>query len=563
MSGKKKSYLSIILLCSIVVLLFLYLAAQNHGSMKTVERLEGGWTFSLNDSLSSAQPADTLSSYIFPDVKKGDVITLSRTIHESDAKDHMIAFDTWHTVTNVYLDGALLYTYGNEYAQKEQMFGNVRHYIDLPSDYTGKTLSLELTATEVNPMPYLTSVAYYEPSNDAVFWFNRPLILLFLGMFFVFLGIIIAFISCIFTSYKNISFEQLMLGICIILTGIYILSRGNFIQVLITDPVIYNAIEYVSLILLPLPMLLYWYHDAVTCPKSGVRAGYYICVVSNCIFTAVSVLLNFTTSIHLCQLLPLFYVLVLFVAIIVVLLIKYQDKSASNIKKKIYILGICSFLAGAILSIIAFRLCYNVYMAEKLELWKWYNYILPFAMCVLVIFFFMAFFIDMKQILENNYRNEFLKYIAYSDAMTKLYNRRRFEEDIENLLQNPDTGIYGIISIDINNLKKVNDNLGHSAGDMMLVSFSRILSLACVGAASAYRLGGDEFAVLATHNPETECPNILKRMQEAIDLFNEESHPFTLSAAYGMSTSLEASDPQAILELADTRMYENKKRMKS
>lgn len=563
MSNKMKAGIAMVLLCCTAIMLLFYLGLQNRALKQNIETLEGGWSFALNDTAAPVQPEGVLSSYIFPTVLKGDTATLSRGFSEADGPDRMLAFDTWHCVVRVFIEGEQIYEAGEPYAARGQMLGAVRHIVRLPERFTGKMLTLELVATENNPMPYLTSVAYYEAGEPAILWFNRPLGLLVLGSFFVFLGFAIAFLSCILVTQKRVSLDQMMLGICIVLTGTYILSRGNFIQLLIPDPLLYNAIEYVSLFLLPIPILFYWYRDALRCSHAGVRLGYYICVALNCVFVVVSLLLNFVSAIHLSQLLPVFYFLVLFLAVVIFVLVWFQEKTEDILRKKIYIFGINAFIAGSILSIVAFRLCYNTAVADALKLWSWYNYILPFSMCTLVAFFCMAFALDMKRLLENSFRHEFLQYAAYSDVLTKLFNRRSFQEDAKCLDRVWEERKYGIVSIDLNNLKEVNDTLGHSAGDYMLESFSKLLVAACKNGMKAYRLGGDEFAVVSPDQNVEDCSGFLEKLLVSVADFNREDHGFVLSAACGLATSEEAETVETVFELADRRMYENKKEMKS
>lgn len=562
MSDKRKSYLTIIMLCGTIILLLGYITLVNNSHLKEIQTLEGGWSFSVNGT-AAPPPGDTLSAYIFPTVLTGDEVTLTRTFTEENAPNRMLTFDTWHSITTVHLDGAPLYTQGQPYADRGQMLGQVRHNIHLPPDYQGKTLTLSFRATEDNPLPYLTSVAFYEAGDPMLLWFNRPLGLLFLGSFFVFLGVVIGFIACAFAAYGEIATEQLLLGICVVLTGVYILSRGNFIQLLIPDPLIYNAIEYVSLFMLPIPVLLYWQKDALTCSKQAVRLGYRLSITLNIAFVVGAILLNFTTPIHLCQLLIPFYLLVLLVSAVMFGLLRFQERAVDTLRKKIYMSGIVSFILGAILSIVAFRLCYNTYVAELLRLWSWYNYILPASMCILVLFFSMAFVLDMKQLLEHSFRHEFLQYAAYSDMLTQLSNRRSFHEKLQQLEETSGPEGYGLISIDLNDLKEVNDKLGHHTGDQMLEAFAKLLTTLCTGGMQAYRLGGDEFAVIVTHTPVDTCPAFTHQLLKAVERFNQTPTPFHLSAAYGYATSGEGESPLDVFKLSDRRMYEKKREMKA
>ena len=138
-----------------------------------------------------------------------------------------IVFDTWHMVTKVYLDSILIYSWGVEYSNEGIMLGAARHHIVLPTDYNGKLLTIELTATENGAMPNITSVAYYSSGDAAIIWFNRPIVLGIAGIFYVIIGFAIVVISCMFMDKGKYNIEEIMIGACVMLTGIYILSRGK------------------------------------------------------------------------------------------------------------------------------------------------------------------------------------------------------------------------------------------------------------------------------------------------------------------------------------------------
>lgn len=562
MARRGGKYISILAWGIIMFFLFAFFCVQNTYLTENITTLEGGWKFSLNGEEFATQPKENLESFIFPDVAKGDTITLTRKFQEANTDGMMLAFDTWHTVTNVYVDNAQIYSWGESYAQKGQMLGTARHCIFIQKDSQGKELKIELLATETNPMPNITSVVWYETSDGGAFWFNRPIILLFIGIFFVLFGVGISFVACIFISRKYHFLEPLMIGCTICSTGIYILCRGNFLQLVIYSPQIYNAIEYISLFITPLFILLHLYHDVTYCKNSFTKKLYNTTIWIYVLFMVGSLLLNFTTDAHFCEMLQFYYILALFTVLTIFRVVYICAKEQTAKKRKIYTLGILAFLFGAIISIVAFRLCYHPYWGEKLYLWEWYNYILPFSLCILVAFFVLAFFVDMKQIIDNSYRTEILNYMAYYDALTDIYNRRCFEEDMKKL-DSLKGNTYGIISMDLNGLKQINDTFGHNIGDSMLKVFAEVLCKICGKDARPYRLGGDEFAIIVAEKNKISCEQIISNLQTEMERINRLGNPFTLSAAYGMAENQESAEALEIFDLADKRMYERKQQTKS
>jgi diguanylate cyclase (GGDEF)-like protein len=98
--------------------------------------------------------------------------------------------------------------------------------------------------------------------------------------------------------------------------------------------------------------------------------------------------------------------------------------------------------------------------------------------------------------------NRRLQHLAYHDQLTGLSNRYAFDEVLAENMTTPARS-FGLLLLDIDNLKQVNDSMGHSVGDGLICETGR--RLANVGAGvSVYRLGGDEFAVLCPECGDTD-----------------------------------------------------------
>lgn len=86
--------------------------------------------------------------------------------------------------------------------------------------------------------------------------------------------------------------------------------------------------------------------------------------------------------------------------------------------------------------------------------------------------------------------------MAYTDV-TGINNKLAYQNHINRLNNADDTFLVGVIMLDLNNLKRVNDTLGHEMGDRYIESFSAILAGMQNERISAYRIGGDEFCVIS------------------------------------------------------------------
>ena len=141
---------------------------------------------------------------------------------------------------------------------------------------------------------------------------------------------------------------------------------------------------------------------------------------------------------------------------------------------------------------------------------------------------------------------------AIRDALTGCYNRRAYEEDLKRISMGSDF-IY--VAIDINGLKGVNDNLGHEAGDRMILGAAQCIEECFGDNGKTYRLGGDEFSALI-HADREALTRMLSRFEEAMASWSENDQ-IVLSASYGFASHADHpnEDVNALAKIADEQMY--------
>lgn len=159
--------------------------------------------------------------------------------------------------------------------------------------------------------------------------------------------------------------------------------------------------------------------------------------------------------------------------------------------------------------------------------------------------------------------NRILKQKAYLDAHTGLPNKSRCEELLRNTGFLPDS--IGFIMFDLNNLKVVNDTLGHTAGDALIANFARILRNVMPQKDFVGRYGGDEFIVIL-HDVTSEqyVKDLLQHLIDEVDYFNGTKNHTPISFAHGYTLSSEYTECtlRTLLDKADHNMYINKKKTK-
>ena len=159
---------------------------------------------------------------------------------------------------------------------------------------------------------------------------------------------------------------------------------------------------------------------------------------------------------------------------------------------------------------------------------------------------------------EEKRREERLVRIAMTDEMTRLFNRRCYEEDLIEYRNKPLSDDFVLFSMDVNCLKAVNDTKGHAAGDELIKGSADCLVLSVGSKGKAYRTGGDEFmAVVHTDDPEALRGSIMKMAAQWHGAYVEE---VTVSVGFAAGKDHPGASVDELERLADADMYAEKER---
>lgn len=152
-----------------------------------------------------------------------------------------------------------------------------------------------------------------------------------------------------------------------------------------------------------------------------------------------------------------------------------------------------------------------------------------------------------------------------TDGLTGLNNRREFDAHLQRKIELCPEHEWGLLMIDVDDFKRINDELGHAVGDEALWHTADILR-GVFGKDPVFlaRYGGDEFAVLGDWFGQEQIEEAIARIQEGIDRFNKEGQlPLQLSMSIGYAFWHEAGRRgENLIQQADERMYEEKQKKK-
>ncbi len=159
---------------------------------------------------------------------------------------------------------------------------------------------------------------------------------------------------------------------------------------------------------------------------------------------------------------------------------------------------------------------------------------------------------------ERHHAEKQLRFISSHDALTGLYNRAYFEQELERVEQNDKFPI-SIVMADLDWLKTVNDSLGHDAGDELLKRAAQALHAALRAEDIVARVGGDEFAVVLPSTDVRTAAEIVERIKANVARDNQNPDQPLLSLSIGVATAENACAIPAAMKESDVRMYAEKK----
>ena len=188
-----------------------------------------------------------------------------------------------------------------------------------------------------------------------------------------------------------------------------------------------------------------------------------------------------------------------------------------------------------------------------------------------IVFGVVAIIVDtyLLKVRINGYINErILRRMVYVDSLTSLGNELSYlekREELDKKIKTLENIEFGLVMLDVNNVKLTNDTYGHIYGCAMIVETAHYLKT-IFETSKLYHVGGDEFLVVVIEDDLKKIDDILKKFDQAMEnyLFKKNSFELRLTVARGFTRFDKETDHSFsdVLARADAYMYMNKKEMK-
>lgn len=513
---------------------------------------------------------ETFDSHLFNFTSCQDKITMHIPMEKAWEKENQsINFFFYNSVVKAYYKDQLLATYGENL--KRHMIGKLLVSIPVPPEAFGEEIRVEIF-----PKMHFMENNFDEPvlinDRDAMFFtiigqetsyalFVMTLIATYLGM-----------VIFLFFSPRHIyAREGFWLMAMIFALTLWHLGNSGMLYKLSDDANLSAVGEYIGMyLLLPSAPIYASYETERPRVKKYLRIVGSIC---SAIFVLTLVLYLLPTGYTYVWNLRWAQALQLVILLSCVLSLIFPGRATKNSSDRILEKGL---VVVALLGVLEqLRLILSACVNDR-----WPSFMQTFVkirfskvlIIVMVFVFITSYSFKLILILQKNLEDEHLRVLAFSDSLTLLGNRQYLQRKLD-LMDNQKAEDYGVIFMDINDLKFTNDHYGHDSGDKLIRMVASAIKDA-VDPAGGFcgRNGGDEF--IAVVSPEGSIFSVAEKIQENLEAQKEKERvKFPVSLSLGLATHSELSaeahlqrkdyvTSDYVIRKADYRMYQHKCQVK-
>ena len=514
--------------------------------------LDGKWDITIN---SDYYPAVDLDTFKFPSADKGTTIIMEYQLPDDwSFENPALTFHVRHATVKMYNNWQIFYKYGHERLALNKTVGSGIQIVNFSNDYKGSTLKILLTVTENNAFSSFDSMYLTEWNDAQRILITENRLALFTGSFLVVLGIVVAPITVIATVYSRKYANLLWLSAFSISMGFWTLCYHNIVIIFSIPTYSTSLLEYMCIMLAPIPLLAYLYNYVNQLKNNTITKIYKTLFVIQFFMSAIAIALHTGDVIHSAALLPYLLVLFFIESIFFVFVFLKSSKKGSS-TKKLHIIGLFLILFCVVYDLLIYLL--NRFSGLTLTPVKGIS---SLGIIVFIGILVIDLIHDISYLLMEEKDKERLIKSAYTDALTQINNRTYCSEYMAALNEKKSNN-YTIINFDLNMLKQINDTFGHAQGDHLIKMAAKVISEAFSTSGVVGRMGGDEFIAIIPTTDTNQIEALIKRFNTLIAIENDEDPKLYLSISYGYAcnTEVDTNSVEEVYELADKRMYANKK----
>lgn len=544
----KKNIESILFFGLIVVSFFIVMLAKPYDGNSdgferymNVQSLTNGWTFCDGKNEQKVSLPVRMNSD-----NQDDGTSISATLPEKIDDDYAICFRTSHSRVQVLIDGVEVYQYRwTDEVPLGNSPGSLWNIVDLYPKYSGKTITIKTDSPYDMYEGLFRTVTYGDKASIIMYLQKETRIMLILSCIPIVLGIILI-IAAFFAGKEFSKRPFAYVGIFLTVVGIWETTETGYLQFLKFDMYTVQIVNLLTFGFIPLLVIMALKYTNLL--KYYFKRLFYINVIIYAVYVALQLLE--ISDMH--QTLWLIHLSMVIDSIFIFWDTKryyneQEDKSSF----------ICIMITYSIVFFAIIIDIYRMYVYPD----SYNGYATRIAMVLFIVFMAVSIVQRSLAVERKNIERETIINMAYTDILTGIKNRRCFEEDAEKLANAKKS--FNIVAIDMNNLKMINDELGHKFGDEALIKVANALRIFENYGEECYRMGGDEFEVICKKMDIDDIDRVCEQINKK--LAKTEYFPgIPLSIAYGsfrFSANMD-TEVNKVMARADKKMYEKKQQMK-
>lgn len=519
-------------------------------------RINEGWDITINDV---TYEDVVLDEFAFPALHKGDVMKMKCELPRQDiVSNPILRIYTIHSDIEVRYNNRIVYEYGKELREENKLLGYGYHFVHIPAFYAGADIELIMHITEDDAF---TNMSVPEVCNsdtvirDFIISNRVPLAI---NLFLVVFGTLVFFVSIIFCTYNKRFFKLFCVGCFSLGIGCWSICSYDLIILFTFDLRMKAYLEFGSLYVAPLFVLLYFWRDEFVKRHRWAYIAYKALLAAQCTFVLVTFLFQALNIMHFPNVLRVQHVILLALCAGVIGL-TVNDLVKKQLSNKVLVIGITCMLGVGMFDILSFSAVKYLGVTGESR----YSSVTCIGAMIFVVSQLVDFGMEIGDIFIKGAKAQVLEQMAFIDDMTGVSNRRRCEQIWDSLDESKEN--YGIFIFDLNFLKQTNDTKGHAMGDLLIQTFAKTLSKVFDDCGEVGRIGGDEFVVFINDVKDINIQALTKKLEQEIQKANQQNPELELSTAYGFCCHKDypQDDSRKLYRRADEIMYENKIAMKA
>ncbi len=477
------------------------------------------------------------------DIEAGQDFVIEKLITEDKGNDDCILFRTDHTFVRAYLNGELIYSFGEK---SEIPFGKTPgsgwQLISLKGAHAGDKLTVTVNCPYEKYSGMVRNILAGTKSQLCGYILWKGMGMLIIILIPLLIGVFIVFVPSFFFRDLPVS-NFINIGMAFIIIAIWSFTEARIWQLFYVNQYLMQTINFITFSMIVPAMLL-------SMKVMGFIKNmklYRYAMLADCIIPAIALLLQLLNIADFFETLMLIHIMILVNAFMFAASYMRYVKKDHGMSRLLSVILYMTIAMCAVFDLIDFYVWdkFGNGFFTRLELFA-------LMMASGLVALRRAWIIH-----KENIKKEAYEKMAYTDNLTGFRNRRGFDQDAEAIekKKKPVTIVY----MDMNGLKKINDENGHYMGDKALLIIGEYIGKLQNNDTTCYRLGGDEFCMLSFDREPEEAEKLCEEINRQLEGFTDK-FDYAIGISYGIIKYRgdENMNMQRCIMEADRKMYKYK-----